>query len=320
MRARLVILALSVFGCGDPPETPTSGPSLVPITLALNWVPEPEFGGYYEGLLSGIYKDAGFDVTILPGGPDAPTLELLATGQAQVAIAAGEELLVRRHKGIEAVAIWPALQLNPAGLMTHAEGPKTFEEIQGGRVAIGVGSALHSYLWRRFGWEGKVEAVPYGGAIGPFLADKSLIQQAYITSEPCLAEAQGVKVSFLRAADAGWNPYGAVVTVADPPPPWAADFARATQRAWESYMKDPVRANAEIARLNDLVSPSVLGCISAAQAPFVTGTDGLGMMTKARWDATASTLVELGLIPAGSSADGAWRLLHTDAPAAPPAN
>lgn len=319
MRAPLVILALSVFGCGDPLEAPT-GPSLVPITLALNWVPEPEFGGYYEGLLSGIYKDAGFDVTILPGGPDAPTLELLATGQAQVAIAAGEELLVRRHKGIEAVAIWPALQLNPAGLMTHAEGPKTFEEIQGGRVAIGVGSALHSYLWRRFGWEGKVEAVPYGGAIGPFLADKSLIQQAYITSEPCLAEAQGVKVSFLRAADAGWNPYGAVVTVADPPPPWAADFARATQRAWESYMKDPVRANAEIARLNDLVSPSVLGCISAAQAPFVTGTDGLGMMTKARWDATASTLVELGLIPAGSSADGAWRLLHTDAPAAAPAN
>ena len=72
--------------------------------------------------------------------------------------------------------------------------------------------------------------MPYGGAIGPFLADKSLIQQAYITSEPCLAEAQGVKVSFLRAADAGWNPYGAVVTVADPPPPWAADFARATAR------------------------------------------------------------------------------------------
>ena len=319
MRAPLVISALTfgVFGCNDVPQAP-SGPSLVPITLALNWVPEPEFGGYYEGLLSGIYKDAGFDVTILPGGPDAPTLELLATGQVQVAIAAGEELLVRRHKGIEAVAIWPALQLNPAGLMTHADGPKTFEEIQGGRVAIGIGSALHSHLWQRFAWEGKVEAVPYGGAIGPFLADKTLIQQAYITSEPCLARAQGVEVNFLRAADAGWNPYGAVVTVADPPPPWAAEFARATQRAWEAYMKDPARANAEIARLNDLLPPTVLGCIAEAQAPFLTGTDGLGMMTKARWDATAATLVELGLIPAGSTAEGAWRLYPADAPAKTP--
>lgn len=318
MRAALLLSSLPVLalGCGDPPATP-SGPSLVPVTIALNWVPEPEFGGYYEGLLSGIYREAGFDVTILPGGPDAPTLELLATGQAQVAIAAGEELLVRRARGVEAVAIWPALQLNPAGLMAHAEGPKTFEEIQGGRVAIGVGSALHSYLWRRFAWEGKVEAVPYGGAIGPFLADKTLIQQAYITSEPCLARAQGAEVTFLRAADAGWNPYGAVVTVADPPPPWAADFARATQRAWEAYLKDPARANAEIARLNDLLAPEVLGCISEAQTPFVTGQDGLGMMTKARWDATAASLVELGLIPPGSSADGAWRLLHVEAPAAP---
>ena len=154
--------------------------------------------------------------------------------------------------------------------------------------------------------------VPYGGAIGPFLADKALIQQAYITSEPCLARAQGVEVNFLRAADAGWNPYGAVVTVADPPPPWAADFARATQRAWEAYMKDPARANAEIARLNDLLPATVLGCISEAQTPFVTGADGLGMMTKERWDSTAATLAELGLIPQGATADGAWRLLHTE--------
>lgn len=316
MRAPAALLALTVgvVGCGDDAEPTAAAPGLVPITLALNWVPEPEFGGYYEGVLSGIYKEAGFDVTILPGGPDAPTLELLATGQAQVAIAAGEELLVRRSKGVQAVAIWPALQLNPAGLMVHADGPKTFEEIQGGRVAIGVGSALHSYLWRRFAWEGKVEAVPYGGAIGPFLADKTLIQQAYITSEPCLARAQGAEVSFLRASDAGWNPYGAMVTVAEPPPPWAADFARATQRAWEAYMKDPTRANAEIARLNDLLTPEALACISEAQLPFVTGQDGLGMMTKARWDATAASLVELGLLPAGSTADGAWRLLHTDAP------
>ena len=79
-------------------------------------------------------------------------------------------------------------------------------------------------------------------------------------------------------------------------------------------MKDPTRANAEIARLNDLLQPSVLSCISEAQAPFVTGTDALGMMTQARWDATATTLVELGLIPPGSTADGAWRLLHTAGP------
>ena len=56
------------------------------VRLALNWYPEPEFGGFYEGVLGGHYAAAGFDVDIIPGGPGAPTLELLTAGNAEATL------------------------------------------------------------------------------------------------------------------------------------------------------------------------------------------------------------------------------------------
>jgi NitT/TauT family transport system substrate-binding protein len=281
-------------------------PGPIEVRLALNWFPEPEFGGFYEGTLGGHYEAAGFKVEVIPGGPGAPTLEQLATGKVEAALTASDDLLLKRSRGLKVVGAWPAFQLAPNGLMTHASGPASFDDITAGQVAIELGSPLQTFLWGRYAWEGKVAAVPYSGAIGPFVSDPTFIQQAYITSEPCLAKAQGVEVNFLRAADAGWNPYGSLVAFADPPPAWADDFIAATETAWAAYMADPSRGNAEISRLNDQMKPELMGCITEKQAPFVTGEDGMGVMTKARWDAMAATLVDLELLPEGSTADGAW--------------
>ncbi len=291
---------------------PPAGPTLTPIRVALNWYPEPEFGGFYEAELSGLYDKAGLDVTILPGGPGAPTLELLGTGSAEVAITGADDLLLKRARGIQAVGLWPAFQDNPQGLMAHAAaGFATIEDIgkkPGARVAIEVGSPFQIWTWKRYAWEGRVEAVPYAGTVGAFLADPSFIQQGYVTSEPCVAQAQGAQVTFLGAASTGWNPYASLVAVADPPPPWAAAFVKATAEGWAAYMNSPGRANAEISRLNDQMKPALLDCITKAQAPYVTGSEGIGAMTEARWTAVVDNLVTVGLLPAGSTAAGAYRL------------
>lgn len=311
MIALLALLACSPEPAPAPaaPATPAA-PALTRVRLALNWFPEPEFGGFYEGLLSGSYKAAGFDVEIVPGGPGAPTLELLGTGNAEVAITGADDLLLKRQQGVQAVAIWTGFQLSPVGIMAHAEsGITRFEDIKGGRVAIEVGGPFQAMLWKRYDLS-KVEMVPTSGAVASFLADPAMMQQAYITAEPCVVQAAGQKTVFLKAADAGWNPYGTVLAVAEPAPAWAASFVAATQAAWEAYLADPTRANAEIARLNDQMTPALLPCVTEAQRPFLTGTDGLGAMTAARWEATASALVELGLLPAGTTAAGAWQALR----------
>lgn len=311
---KVFLLALGLFACsGEPaPQKEAPGePALTPIRLALNWFPEPEFGGFYEGVLSGAYEKAGFDVEILPGGPGAPTLELLASGKAEVAITSADDLLLKRAKGVAAIGVWPAFQLSPTGLMAHASGPvKRFEDIQGGRVALEVGGPLQRLLWQKYGLEGKVEMVPTSGSVSGFLADEALIQQAYITAEPCAVKAQGVETVFLKASDAGWNPYASLVAVADPAPAWAQAFVTVTHEAWSAYLADPSRANAEIARQNPQMTPALLPCITEAQRPFVTGADGLGAMTEARWNELNQSLVSLGMLPEGSVATGAYTSLR----------
>jgi NitT/TauT family transport system substrate-binding protein len=306
-------MLLALVACSPAPDATTGAAtsSAVPapapktLTVALNWYPEPEFGGFYEAVLAGTYAAAGLDVTILPGGPGAPVLELLASGKADVAISGADDLLIRRARGLDAVAVLPGFQDTPVGLMTHtASGVTRFEDVKG-KVAIEAGSPFQQFLWGKFGWEGKVEPVPTTGSIGPFAADPTLIQQAFITSEPCVAEGQGLTITFLPGRDAGWNPYAslAVVRGADKDSAWVEAFHDASLQGWKSYLADPTRGNAEIGRLNPNLPMDRMGCIVARQKPFVEGTDGVGAMTAARWEQTAAALNSVGQ---KVDAAGAW--------------
>lgn len=302
---------LLLLACADAPApeagAPTSGaaPAPRPVTVALNWYAEPEFGGFYEAAASGAYTRAGLDVTILPGGPGVPVLELLAAGRADVAVSGADDLLVRRAKGLDAVAILPGFQDTPAGLMVHtSSGIARFEDVKG-RVAMEVGSPFSQFLSQKYGWEGKVELVPTSGSIGPFAADPSLVQQGYVTSEPCLAEAQGLAVTFLPGRSAGWNPYSslAVVRGADKDTAWVRAFYDASMEGWRAYLADPSRANAEILKQNPDLPAERIGCIVERQRPFVEGADGLGRMTAVRWEETAAALTSVGQT---ADAAGAW--------------
>lgn len=305
-----LLAALVCTGCSSSSDT-----DLTTIRLALNWYPEPEFGGFYEGVMGGHYEEVGLNVEIIPGGPGAPTLALLGAGNAQVAITSADDLLIKRLKGIEATAIWAAFQDSPQGLMVHESSPVTqLSDVvhqDSPRVAIEVGRPMHTFLWQQYGWEGKVEAVPYGGSVGVFLNDPLAIQQAYVTSEPCVARSKGAATRFLSVRDAGWNPYGTVVAVSDPEAEWVGAFVQATARAWRAYLRHPAQANSRIGGLNDQIDSTTLSCVTELQRPFVTGDDGLGGMTKERWETTASNLVKIGLLPEGVRAEGAWTVLNT---------
>lgn len=321
-----MILAL-LFACSSDPApagavgAPSAAAPVAPakaagtrVRVALNWYPEPEFGGFYEALLSGAYRDAGLDVELIPGGPGTPVLEMLDAGRVEVAVSGGDDLLVRRARGLKAVAILPAFQDSPVGLMSHAaRGLARFEDVSG-RVAIEAGSPFQQFLHAKYGWAGKVEMVPTSGSIGPFAADPQLVQQAYVTSEPCVAEGEGLTIAFLPGREAGWNPYAslAVVRDADAAAPWAKAFHAASMDGWRGYLADPARANAEIARLNPNLPLGRMDCIVKRQTPYVIGADGLGAMTAARWEETAAALRSVG---EQVDAKGAWVDLGAEATA-----
>ncbi len=289
------MLALFLACSADPDPAPTAAATppapARAVKVALNWYAEPEFGGYFQAVRGGDYKRAGLAVELLPGGPGVPVLEMLAAGQVDVAISGADDLLLRRGKGLDAVALYAALQDSPVGLLVHNPGPATFAEVSG-PVAIEAGSPFQTTLWAKMGWDQRVQMVPTTGTLGAFAANPALAQQAYVTSEPCQAEDKGFATRFLPARDVGWNPYAALAVVrgADAAQPWVADFAAATLAGWKSYMANPGPAHNEIAKLNPEMTPDRLDCIFERQKSYVLGTEGLGVVTQARLDETAAVL------------------------------
>ena len=56
------------------------------ISLALNWKPEPQFGGFYAAQQAGAFTSRGLTVDILPGGSGTPTIQMVGAGKVDYAI------------------------------------------------------------------------------------------------------------------------------------------------------------------------------------------------------------------------------------------
>src|SRR5258707_9442878 len=73
------------------------------IRLQSEWVVQAQFAGYYEAVAKGFYKDAGLDVTILPGGPDITPEQVVASGGAEFGIDWLPSLLNSREQGAKLI-------------------------------------------------------------------------------------------------------------------------------------------------------------------------------------------------------------------------
>jgi NitT/TauT family transport system substrate-binding protein len=76
-----------------------------PVRLQLKWSADAQFAGYYVAAAKGFYKDAGLDVTILPGGPNVAPEQVIAGGGADVIVDWMAAALVAREKGVPLVNI-----------------------------------------------------------------------------------------------------------------------------------------------------------------------------------------------------------------------
>jgi NitT/TauT family transport system substrate-binding protein len=295
-RARGLLLAgLLLSGCGGAAERSS---------LALNWKPEPEFGGVFEAQRSGAFARHGLDLE-LTGGPGAPVIQMVESGQATFGIASADEVVLARDRGSDVVAVFATYQTSPQGLMTHAaRGVHSLEDLlrAGGTLAVEPGLPYVKFLERRYGF-GALQVVPYTYSIAPFLQDRELAQQVFVTSEPIAARRAGADPVVFLVADSGYDPYTAVVIargarVREQPAQIAALVA-ALREGWRAYLDDPSAANAEMGRKNPEMDAESFRLAAEAQRPLIETRDAgrpLGSMTRERWATLADQLQGLGLI------------------------
>jgi len=284
------------------------------IRLALNWKPDPQFGGFYAAP----YQAHGLDVEILPGGAGTPTIQMVGAGSAEFGVVSSDELVVARSQGNDVVALFAVFQNNPQGIMLHASRklaslPDLLKA--GGTLALQRGLPYARLLEKKYGFD-KVKIVPSpGGDISVFLTDKNFAQQCFIMSEPLTAKHQGADVQVFPVSDSGYNPYTTVLTTSGDflrkDPDRTKGMVAAVREGWRAYLDDPKPTNQRMNQLNPSMAPEVFAEVAEAQKPFIetdeTRRNGLGSMTKERWETLIAQLKELGDIQKAPAAEDCYR-------------
>lgn len=277
--------------------------------LALNWKPEPEFGGFYEAFSNKEYEKAGLKLSILPGGAGQPVTQMVAGKKVTFGIAAADELILARAQGAKVVALFAVYQNDPQGFMVHPE--RNFQSLKDvfqseGTVALQKGLPYTLWLEKQY-QPFKAKVVPYTGGIASFIRDPQFSQQCFVTSEPLAARREKMLTKTFLISESGFNPYLAVVIIHEDTvknnPDLVKHFVEATQKGWKSYLAHPESTNTLMQKLNPSLDLATFNEVSNLQKHFIENEDtakkGLGIMTQARWQALYDQLIQLKLVKPG---------------------
>jgi NitT/TauT family transport system substrate-binding protein len=276
-------------------------------TYMTNWYAQAEHGGFYQAIATGIYKKYGLDVNVKMGGPQVNIVQMMAAGQADCVMGSSDmQMLQVREGGVPVTTVAAVFQKDPQVLIAHEDVTK-FEQLKGKTILIGAAANRGYWPWlkAKYGFNDS-QTRPYTFNIQPFIADKNVAQQGYLTSEPFSIAKAGVKANTLMFSDHGYPAYATTVTCMDKTikdrSTAVAAFVKGTMEGWKSYLNDPAPANALIKKDNPNMTDEQLNYSVAKlkEMGMATGgdavTQGIGIITEARLKASYDFLVENKLL------------------------
>lgn len=280
------------------------------LTFGTDWLAQAEHGGFYQAVANGYYKKRGLDVTIRMGGPGASATQLVASGVTDLQMTSGSfGALFMVQQDIPVLAIASYFQKDPQVLIAHpGAGFDTLAAMKGKPIMISAAARAGYWLFLKgkFGFTDE-QIKPYNFSMAPFLADKSAIQQGFVSSEPYQIEQKGgVKPVVHLLADNGYSSYSNLVLVTrklvDEKPDAVRAFIEASTEGWYSYLYgDPSPGNTLIKAANkDMTQDTIDNSIKVMKQYGIADsgdslTLGLGAMTEARWKDFFDTMVAAGL-------------------------
>ena len=279
-------------------------------TFGTDWLAEAEHGGFYQALALGFYKKHGLDVTIKMGGPQINGNSAIATGLVDAQMSSGSfGALTMVQQDIPVVAVAAFFQKDPQVLISHpGQGSDTLSQMKGKPIMISAGARTGYWLFlkAKFGFTDD-QIRPYNFSMAPFLADKTTIQQGFVSSEPYQIErASGEKPIVNLLADSGYTSYSNVVLVQSKlvaeHPDVVKAFIEASTEGWYSYIYgDPTPGNAMIKAANkDMTQETIDNSIKVMKQYGIVDSgdslkEGIGTMHKERWQEFLDVMAGAGL-------------------------
>jgi NitT/TauT family transport system substrate-binding protein len=290
-------------------SSPSPAGALTKVSFGTNWFAEAEHGGFYQALATGLYQQYGLDVTIKMGGPQVNGTQLLMGGAIDFFMGYEADAIQAIQEGIPKVTVAAMFQKDPQILIAHPElNAKDLKDLKG--KAIFVSSAANVTFWpflkAKYSFTDDQKR-PYNFNPGPFLADKTSIQQGYLTSEPlAIKKAGGFDPVVFLLADYGYTPYSTTIEckqeLVQKNPDLVQRFVDASIKGWYSYLEgDPAPGNALIKQANPEMTDDQIQYGIAKLKEYgiaLSGdaeTKGIGAMTDDRWKSFFETMASQGI-------------------------
>jgi NitT/TauT family transport system substrate-binding protein len=299
----LIALALS-SGLTGAPAKPFK------ITVQLDWVAEPEHGGFYQADARGFFAEEGIDVELNPGGPNALVMPKVATGQADVGQADSTNTLLQQAEGLPVVQFGAVFQDDPSGLLVNADSSvRTFADLNGKTIIARPEWAFLKYLEKKYSI--RFSIVPQNFSVAAFLGDKEAIQQGYSIAEPYhIVKAGGKSPRFLSTWEADFRAYAVLVTsrkFAREHPEQLRAFMRAYVKGWRDYLEgDPALAHAAMKEANPnntdefmMASRQLIIDGNLVTGRESSGASAIGRLDPARFATQIAQLESLGILKPG---------------------
>jgi NitT/TauT family transport system substrate-binding protein len=307
----------------------SSSPSwaLDKVTFGTNWLAEAEHGGYYQALVDGTYAKYGLDVTILPGGPQANNRLLLTSGKIEFYMGGNMlQSFTAVEQNIPTIVVAGDFQKDPQIFMSHpGVGMDKWADLPKATAFVGKEGLASFYMWMHSAYGFKEENVkPYTFNAAPFIADKTSIQQGYLTAEPfAVAKEGGFKPNIFLLADQGYSTYATTIEtrtdLVEKSPDLVQRFVDASAVGWYHYLYgDNSKANVAIKKDNPDISDDQIAFSIAKLKEYgiVDSGDtlklGIGAMTDERMKDFFDRMVKAGVVSAGIDYKKSYTLKFVD--------
>ena len=293
--------------------TASQAQDLTKVSFGTNWVAQAEHGGFYQSVADGTYAECGLDVTIIPGGPQVNNRALMLAGRMDFHM--GGDLLQAfsaAQENIPVVNLAAIFQKHPQVIVAHPGEADSWDELKDLTLLIGDNGYQSYYQWMiaAHGFTAE-QRQPYTFNPAPFLADKRVGMQGYLSSEPYLVKKEGgFDPNVFLIADAGYSSYATTIEAMqqtiDERPEQVKCFVEGSIKGWYNFLYgDNEEAIALIQEANPEMTRDKIdfaigklkswGIVDSGDAE----TMGIGVITDQKVEDFYNKMVTAGVVDAG---------------------
>jgi ABC-type nitrate/sulfonate/bicarbonate transport system substrate-binding protein len=274
------------------------------VTIRLKWFNQAQFAGFYVAKDKGLYKAAGLDVDIQPGGPDFPAIQMIAGGNEQFGVTGADQILIARSKGVPVVALAVIYRRNPFVLFSlEKSGIKTPADYVGKNVGVKIGGneelIYRAVLAKAKIDKSKLNEIPVKFDLAPLLSGAVDVWPGYLINEVLAAREKGFGVNVVSPSDYGIDVYADTLFTTEKmlqeKPEVVAKFVTATLKGWAAAIAAPEEAaKITVKSGSNLTYDHELAMMKASLPLLQPDSHPVGAMDEESWSAAQDLLVKAG--------------------------